>query len=769
MNAVTGMSELILRENTTPRVREYAAGVKQAGLNLISIINDILDFSKIESGNLEIINANYDIASLLNDVINIIRMRVIEKPVLFITDVDSTLPSGLSGDIVRVRQILINVLNNAAKYTDTGFITFKVSQTVSALKTISLNIEISDSGRGIEPEYIDKIFGEFAQFDAKNNRGIEGSGLGLAITKQLCIAMGGDITVTSEYGVGSVFKVTLPQDVVDENRLAEVHNADEINVLVYEARKLYADSISRSLDNLGVKHTVVASFSRLTEALTGLDAYVTMEEGSDEYQFDTALIKEKFDFVFVSSFFYEATRSVIERRNIDTTIVVLSEAGTMVSNAVKIIPMPAYTLTIAHTLNNEDSVVVNPSEGESINFISPETNVLIVDDIGTNLMVSEGLMAPYKMQIEGATSGKEAIALVKEKKFDIIFMDHMMPEMDGVEAVAEIRKLDNGKDAVVIALTANAITGVEEMFKQNGFNDLLVKPIEIVKLNKILEKWIPKNKRKKYDIELSKAAQVVAQTAVLTGAADISLIDDGALEKVSQVAKEALKNIRSINMEDGITASGGDREFYIKVLNVYYGEGIKLKEKIINCLSDNNIKLYTTYIHGLKTSSANIGAIKLSELARKLEMASKENNMQYISENSDKFIDAFSAALNEIEMILIEDKELQESDGGAAAGTGAAVAEAAPSESPLEDNQLSNDSQLSLDSSLIEKLRVLKEAITALSIDVMDATINELSVAIKDESGKALIEQIQNDILAGDYKSAVIHTDDIIKNLKDDR
>jgi CheY-like chemotaxis protein len=466
-----------------------------------------------------------------------------------------------------------------------------------------------------------------------------------------------------------------------------------------------------------------------------------MEEGSDAYQFDTSLIKAKFDFVFVSSFSYEAARTVIERKNIDTTIVVLSEAGTMVSSAVKIIPMPAYTLTIAQILNNEDSIVLNSPEGESINFISPETSVLIVDDIGTNLMISEGLMSPYKMQIEGVTSGKAAIDRVKEKEFDIIFMDHMMPEMDGVEAVAEIRKLDNGKNSVVIALTANAITGVEEMFKQNGFNDLLVKPIEILKLNKMLEKWIPKNKRKKYDIELSKAAKVVAQTAVLTGAADISLIGGGALEKASKVAKEALKNIKTINIEDGIATSGGDREFYVKVLNVYYNEGIDLKEKIINCLSDNNIKLYTTYIHGLKTSSANIGAFKLSEEAKELEMAGKENNIQYINENADIFIETLNSVLTEIEMILIDAKDSKK------AGVGVA-------ESPIDDNLL------------IEKFLVFKEAIAALNIDVIDAMINELSDTIIEGENKSLMEQIQNDILAGDYRSALNFTDNIIKNLK---
>ncbi|GHV84258.1 hypothetical protein AGMMS50212_15980 [Spirochaetia bacterium] len=211
MNAISGMSELILREDIAPQIHEYASGVKQASLNLLSIINDVLDFSKIDSGNMEIVSQPYIFASLVNDVINIIRMRLMEKSVLFLVNIDSCLPNKLVGDIIRIRQIMINVLSNAVKYTEKGFIYFDIEGKTINEKTLMLNIKTTDSGRGIREDEIGKVFGEFTQVDVESNRGIEGTGLGLAITRNLCKAMGGDITVTSEYGKGSTFTVTIPQ------------------------------------------------------------------------------------------------------------------------------------------------------------------------------------------------------------------------------------------------------------------------------------------------------------------------------------------------------------------------------------------------------------------------------------------------------------------------------------------------------------------------------------------------------------------------------
>jgi signal transduction histidine kinase/CheY-like chemotaxis protein len=376
MNAVIGISELILRENITPKVQDYITQIKQAGNGLLTIINDILDFSKIESGKMEIHPAKYMLASLLNDVVTIIGIRLYEKSLEFKVDIDNSLPHLLLGDEIRVRQILLNLLSNAAKYTKEGFIKFKVSGEITGKETININFSVSDSGIGIKEEDLKNIFGNFVRFDADKNKNVEGTGLGLAISYSLAKLMGGDISATSVYGKGSTFTAVLPQKILDARPIAK-------NISAYE----------------------------------------------------------------------------------------------------------------------------NPSADQSdsaVSFIAPDARILIVDDIPINILVAEGLLAPYRLQIDSCTSGEEAVLLAEKNHYDLILMDHLMPGMNGVEAVAGIRATEEkrrGKEqsspnrVPIAALTADAIVGMKEMFLENGFDDYLSKPIEISTMNAIIKKWIPREKQ----------------------------------------------------------------------------------------------------------------------------------------------------------------------------------------------------------------------------------------------------------------------------------
>ncbi|GBU23492.1 sensor kinase [Fibrobacteria bacterium R8-3-H12] len=355
MNAIIGMAELALREQTSDAAREHIITIKQAGANLLSIINDILDFSKIESGKLGIVPSNYLFSSLIKDVISIIKMRIVGSNLSFVVDIDPNIPNSLFGDETRIRQALLNVLSNAVKYTKKGFISFSASGEITG-DTVLLTIEIADSGIGIKPEDLKKLFGEFVQVDMASHKGVEGTGLGLAITKNLIKMMNGDISVQSEYGKGSTFTIKLPQKI-----------------------------------------------------------------------------------------------------------------------------------------RSDESLDIAKNDSIAIKFSAPKAKILVVDDMGTNLKVAEGLMRPYKMQIDTCLSGIEAIEKIKADNYDLVFMDHMMPEMDGIEATKIIR--ETHANLPIVALTANAVSGTREMFLSNGFNDFLSKPIDIVKLNSILEKWIPKEKQ----------------------------------------------------------------------------------------------------------------------------------------------------------------------------------------------------------------------------------------------------------------------------------
>jgi CheY-like chemotaxis protein len=346
--------------------------------------------------------------------------------------------------------------------------------------TVILEMEVKDSGIGIKEEDIKNLFHEYMQFDLEKNRGIEGTGLGLAITHGILKEMGGDISVSSEYGKGSVFTLRLPQQIRVGQALASVEEPREKNVLVFEQREVYADSIMYAIENLGVKCTLVSDETEMCKEMSG----------------------NEYNFLFVSHGLYKKNKSAISGFGQNAKIVVLTEFGETVSdNKLNALAMPVYSLSIANILNGTtDSFSYTENNEAVVRFTAPEASVLVVDDIVTNLKVANGLLLPYKMRVDLCKSGMTAIGAMQMNRYDIVFMDHKMPGMDGIETTQMIRSMGDEdpyyKEVPVIALTANAVSGTKEMFLENGFNDFLSKPIDTVKLDAILERWIPKVKQK---------------------------------------------------------------------------------------------------------------------------------------------------------------------------------------------------------------------------------------------------------------------------------
>jgi CheY-like chemotaxis protein len=407
-------------------------------------------------------------------------MRVIDSKLHFVVNIDSNLPNALVGDETRIRQVMLNILGNAVKYTESGFISLTMRGTPIDENTIKLVLEVKDSGIGIKEEDMKKLFDEYMQFDLEKNRGIEGTGLGLTITRSLLKAMDGNISVKSEYGKGSTFMVELPQKIHSDKALATVENPSEKNILVFEQYEIYANSLMYAINNLGVKCELVSNETEMFEK---------MSAGG-------------YNFIFVSYALYIKNRDAISRFGQKAKIVVLTEFGeTVPDSALNALAMPVYSLTIANILNGTVGDFSYSTHNEHIvRFTAPEAVVLVVDDVVTNLKVANGLLLPYKMRVDLCKSGVTAIEAMKMNRYDIIFMDHKMPGMDGIETTLKIRSMGYEdpyyKEVPVIALTANAVLGTKEMFIENGFNDFLSKPIDTVKLNAVLEKWIPKEKQK---------------------------------------------------------------------------------------------------------------------------------------------------------------------------------------------------------------------------------------------------------------------------------
>ncbi len=610
MNAIVGMCELILRErDISETVREYCFNIQNSGRSLLSIINDILDFSKIESGKMELIEDEFNIASTLNDVINMAMTRKGDKKLEIIVHVDPTIPIGLIGDEIRIRQIIINLVTNAIKYSHEGCVSIRVSQTRHDYG-INLSVSVADTGIGITEENLEKLFSSFQQVDTKKNRSVEGTGLGLAISKRLITGMGGFINVSSEYGAGSEFRFVIPLKVKNPTPFITLKEADKIHAAGYigfdkfKSRKT-AEEFRRLIGELG------------TDLNTDIRVYSSMEDLKAAAEADslTHLFAAREEYVAEADFFMEAAKK--------TEVIVVQDRSDAVDipDGIKCMYKPFYILSVAAVFNHENILTnVNNRRDSNTRFVAPKARILVVDDNPINLKVAVGLMRPYHMQVITADSAKAAISMLRSKDFHIVFMDHMMPEIDGVEATKIIREKDDEyyRKLPIIALTANAVNGVREMFINAGMNDFIAKPIELSALDRALKAWLPK--------ELMKIPT------------EGEFADD---KPKSASSPKPETGDELFSPETGIFYTGGDTDAYIEILEVYVRKSAEKRGYIQRLFDEKSWKNYVIEVHALKSTSMTIGSKLLSERAKELESAGKTGNYRLIEEKNAALMELY--------------------------------------------------------------------------------------------------------------------------------
>ncbi|MDR0311526.1 MAG: response regulator, partial [Acidobacteriota bacterium] len=411
--------------------------------------------------------------------------------------------------------------------------------------------------------------------------------------------------VKSEYGKGSVFTVSIPQSYKNHAKLAEIKNPEGKNVLIYERRHINARSVTWTMDNLGVNYKLVTTAAEFYEEIK-----------SQIYQY-----------VFVASVLYDNVKKTYAEFDSKAEFVLIAEFGEAIADRnVSIITTPIFCLPVANLLNGvSDSFITSLSSNVAARLIVPDAKVLVVDDINTNLKVAEGLMQHYKIHVDLCRSGLEAIKAIKTARYDLVLMDHMMPGMDGIETTARIRALGDKepfyRSLPIVALTANAVSGTREMFLSSGFDDFLSKPIDTLRLHEILEKWIPKEKQKLAPENYDKQ-----EARELPGGKTMLSID-------------------GIDAKKGIAMSRGSYENYIRMLGIFYKDGLYKLNEIKESFSNKNINLYVTYVHGMKSAAAIVGAEKISDESKMLEMAGKRGDWAFIENNNAGY-------LRELELLL---------------------------------------------------------------------------------------------------------------------
>ncbi len=499
MNAIIGLNDIIMEECGDTEIYAHAKDVQSAAKNLLAIINDILDLSKVEAGKMELVYANYYIRDLANEIIGMMDMAASQKGLILKYECDETIPCGYSGDDGRIRQILINILNNAIKFTKKGYVrTYITGKPGKDADEEVLIFHVEDTGCGIREEDLGTIFEDFQQVDSKRNRSAEGTGLGLAIVKQLVELMEGTIQVESTYGKGTKVTIMIPQKIVDSHPVSETPETPQEE-------------------------------QRITDS-----------------------------------------------------------------------------------------------------FTAPSVKVLIVDDNVINRKVARGFLKNYAFDLTEAESGPQAVELVQAVRYDIIFMDHMMPGMDGIEAAEIIRRDcgENGTAPVMVALTANAMEGMRDHFLECGFQDFISKPLDRKALHQLLLRWIPEKYR-----------QVEER------------------EEEAEPLDPAAFQIDGVDMAAAMQYYSGDEKGFADLLELYCADG-KRKTGLLRELAQSDILRYQIEVHGLKSASANIGAMDVSAMARAQENAAAQGDKAFIDEQFPLLLAEYEILLANIEQFL--DRRRQE-------------------------------------------------------------------------------------------------------------
>lgn len=510
MNAILGFSELILKQDISDTVHEYVSDIRNSCLNLLAIINDILDISKLDSGKQELSCNNYHTATLLQDVYHIIELQAKRKGLVFEMNTDPRIPNELFGDMARVRGILINLLNNAVKYTKEGSVVFNIRLLGINGNTASLEYSITDTGIGLKEESIQHLFDSFTRFDTQRNSNIEGTGLGLAIVNGYIKLMNGTIKVDSIYGRGTTFTVTLAQEIVDDS-----------------------------------------------------------------------------------------------------------------------------PISLTKTTSQTDSSM-NDSE-----FKIKDVHVLVTDDNQINLKVIKNTLEYYGLTVDTASSGKDALQLCEQTQYDLIFMDQMMPVMDGIQTMKKIRKLPyytSHTSYKIIALTANAIIGVRKELLDKGFDEYLSKPIKFQELERVLRLFVPKNK-----FVDDKASTIGNEIPDASGSPS---------GKTLPPDRQQLEDmIPQVDVAAGLTHCNNDFNLYLDILQMLYHSAPEQLETLRSLQEQKDYSNYVIHVHGIKSQLMNIGYSLLAQDAKALEMAGKEGRFEYIEEHTEAFVASYEELLKQLERL----------------------------------------------------------------------------------------------------------------------
>ncbi len=624
LNGILGMVELLMQTPLDEKQKHLIQTIKSSGKSLLGVINDVLDFSKIEAGKMELESIPFEITPLIEEIISLFSETAQEKNLQLLYDIDPDVPHKVKGDPIRLRQILINLLGNALKFTEKGEVTCRVFCIERDKKEAKLCFEIKDTGIGIPEDKQKIVFDPFAQADSSMTRKYGGTGLGLAITSRLVQLMQGEIELSSKQGEGTTFWIKIPFQVVSwkEQEAQKTHFLEGLTALIIDDHPVNRSFLRHTLESWKIK---VIETKRISEARN----IIKNKE-------------KKIDFIILEKSLLDKTKISLEEinkltKNIHIILLTSTKEGYHLNDK-----GPKIKAIISKPLRRSllfDALITlfNPKSKETKTLTSQKTigtfkaKILVVEDNLINLEYCVSALEILGCKVKTATNGKEAIKLLQKEEFDLVFMDCQMPEMDGYETTTLLRKLEKEgktpkKHSIVIALTAHALRGDREKCIAHGMDDYLSKPFTIEQLKQILEKWL-----KRKDVALDK--QISSQ--------------EHNLDNLPVFDESKLKNFEIPGREH-------DKSFLFKMLDLYLQRTPELLTELKKAFENNEIEKVHRSAHSLKSNCAMLGAIRLTEIAKRIEFAAKENKIEEIKDLVERLDQEFAQVKEILEKIFRE-------------------------------------------------------------------------------------------------------------------
>lgn len=608
MNSIIGMSELIIRENMNEAIYNEVSTIKESAYTLLDIIDDVLTYSKLDSSKMDLQQSEIVLSVFFKQIIDSIRVSVFEKKLSLKIDIAGDVPKVVMGDSSKIKQVIMRLFFVSFSMTDNGRISISIKGHYNEDRSKYIfDCSVSDTGRGLKQADLDAIYGVYSVYDSKQNSNLKGIGLKLIICRDILKLMNGDLEVLSIENVGTTFKTYFECDVVDESPMLQIEDSFNKKILVFVSDDFELNEWKSIMDGFDITPVYTNSF----------------------YTFNKAIENQKFDYIFIPESKYPSMSGLVDTYNLyDILYVVTSPDKTFGDfDKCRILRIPVTSLSIDKVLNNKWDVSMYESTDDKIDYDISAAKILVVDDNNVNLRVATSIFKRFNTNVDVATSGEEALNKMKNMDYDLVLMDMVMPGWSGEETLNNIHKSNevHKKNVPIIALTATIGENVREEMLSKGFQEYLAKPIKIKYLTQILLQFLPPSLIKEVKHEEKKDTHKV----------------------------DLLKKENIINTSMGLNSIGGNEENYCAILNSYYLEGLKRLDELPGLLESGNISLFTTYVHGIKSSSLSIGAETVSTMFKELEMAGKAGNIGEINEHFKPYMEAFKKIIEDAKEYLV--------------------------------------------------------------------------------------------------------------------